>query len=320
MPEHPHVSQIALSVADAARSERFYGDAFGFLPAGGTRLRGRTASRVMGLPNVDAHCRWLVGRDELTQLELLQFTSPAPARSPEDRRPCDIGYARVGLYVADFDAALDRLCALGSPPLTDPLGPRGARRVCVRDPDGVLLELMEDDPGQPSARPPARPECPVALRSVTLSVPNLDRSKAFFAGALGMREAPPDVLHTASMESLWGLSPAHTRRATSVLRAGCVFVELVQTIEPLGRPRPDTYRLSDIGVLNIALGFSERSTFRRAYQRVIDEGYTSHGKPLDVGWYVVVYCSDDQGFSVELLYIHPWFNRFSGYMPRQGKA
>jgi catechol 2,3-dioxygenase-like lactoylglutathione lyase family enzyme len=318
MPEHPHVSQIALSVADAARSERFYCDAFGFLPAGGTRLRGRIASRVMGLPDVDAQCRWLVGRDELTQLELLQFASPRPAQPPEDRRPCDIGYSRVGLYVADFDAALDRLCALGSPPLTGPLGARGARRVCARDPDGVLLELMEDDPGSPSARPPARPGCPVALRSVTLSVPDLDRSKAFFAAALGMHEAPPDVLHTPSMEELWGLSATHARRATSVLRAGSIFVELARYTEPLGRPRPEAHRLSDIGVLNIALGFSERATFRRAYRSVIEAGYTSHGKPLDVGWYVVVYCSDDQGFSVELLYVHPWFNRFSGYVPRRG--
>jgi len=51
----------------------------------------------------------------------------------------------------------------------------GTRRVCVRDPEGVLLELMEDDPRLPSTPLRARPEVPVAVRSVTLSVPDLDR-------------------------------------------------------------------------------------------------------------------------------------------------
>ena len=40
----------------------------------------------------------------------------------------------------------------GTPPLSDPAGEPGARRVCVRDPDGVLLELMEDDPRAPEPR------------------------------------------------------------------------------------------------------------------------------------------------------------------------
>ena len=61
-------------------------------------------------------------------------------------RPCDIGYSRIGVWVADFDRTLTRLRRLGSPPLSDSIGPAGARRACVRNPDGVYVEIMEDDP------------------------------------------------------------------------------------------------------------------------------------------------------------------------------
>ena len=52
--------------------------------------------------------------------------------------------------------ALERAVASGTPPLSDPLGEPGARRACVRDPDGVLIELMEDDPRAPEPRERAR--------------------------------------------------------------------------------------------------------------------------------------------------------------------
>ena len=78
-----------------------------------------------------------------------------PKPLPEGWRPNDIGYTTMGLHVADFDARLAHLAASGVHPLTDPIGASPSRRVCIRDPEGVLLELMEDDPRMPSA--PARP-------------------------------------------------------------------------------------------------------------------------------------------------------------------
>jgi catechol 2,3-dioxygenase-like lactoylglutathione lyase family enzyme len=185
----------------------------------------------------------------------------------------------------------------------------------VQDPDGVVLELFEDDPAREHRPSPAQQSCTVALRSITLSVGDVERSKAFFAGALSMHEAPSDVLHVPAMEALWGLGAAE--RTVAVLRAGAMLVELVQYLAPPGRPRPHDHVSSEIGVLNIAVGFGERATFRRAYRNVLDAGYASHGKPVDMGWYIVVYCIDDQGFVVELLYVHPWFNRFTGYSPRR---
>ena len=64
---------------------------------------------------------------------------------PHDWRASDFEYTMIGLHVADFDAALDRLLRMSGRLLTDSIGPAGHRRVCLRDPESVLLELMEDD-------------------------------------------------------------------------------------------------------------------------------------------------------------------------------
>ena len=78
-------------------------------------------------------------------------------------------------------------------------------------------------PGRPAAA--GRSACPVALRSVTLSVPDLARSEAFFRHGLGLpRSAAP--LRAPEHEALWGLAGARTqqrvRRRQRARRAGAV--------------------------------------------------------------------------------------------------
>src|SRR6266496_2099968 len=161
----PCLSQIALSVVDLALTERWFREGFGFLAAGGARLmaRGPLPSRIQGLPKVASTLWWLVGRDRSSQLELFQFERPLAKLLPADFRPCDIGYTRIGLWVRDFDATLARMRA------------QGHRRACVRNPDGVYVEIMEDDPlaGKLSV---GRDDCPVAIRSVTMLVPDLEQT------------------------------------------------------------------------------------------------------------------------------------------------
>ena len=56
------------------------------------------------------------------------------------RGPCDVGYARSGVWTADIDE---------TSPLSELLGITGARRACMRNPDGVYVEIMEDDRSGP---------------------------------------------------------------------------------------------------------------------------------------------------------------------------
>ena len=148
--------QIAISVTDLRRTQRWYREVLGLEPAGGTNLfAGPLASMVQGVPRAASTCWWLVDRQDFFQIELFEFRSPLVRPLPADWRPCDIGYTMVSVCGRGPRRTLERAAAAGTPPLTDPLGRPGARRVCVRDPDGVLIELMEDDPraAQPRERP-----------------------------------------------------------------------------------------------------------------------------------------------------------------------
>ena len=189
----PPLTQVALSVVDLATTEQWFRAGLGFWPAGGARrmMRGPLASSVQGLPRVASTCWWMVDRNEFFQLEMFQFERPLAGLMAHDFSPCDIGYTRIGVWVADFDQTLARLGLLSSPPLSRPdRTSRCASRLRPQPRRGV----RRDHGGRPA---PGRWTCPEQIgmsrrvRSVTLSVPDLARSEAFFARGLGLKRSRP---------------------------------------------------------------------------------------------------------------------------------
>jgi catechol 2,3-dioxygenase-like lactoylglutathione lyase family enzyme/uncharacterized protein YndB with AHSA1/START domain len=311
----PPLTQVAFSVVDLAATERWFREGLGFWPAGGSRrmMRGPVAASVQGLPRVASTCWWMVDRNQFFQLEMFQFERPLARLMPHDSTPCDIGYARIGVWVADFDQTLTRLRRLGSMPLSNPIGPAGARRACVRNPDGVYVELMEDDPLSGAGLAQSRSACPVAVRSVTVSVRDLARSEAFFSRGLGL-ERSDAVLRAPEHEALWGLAGARTRG--SVFTAGNVLVELVQYLEPVGRQRPPGYRISDQGILNIAFGARSRRDHRTLCARARAAGARENRRPVYLPGAGVIYVNDPDQFSIELLWMSPASGKRWGFTPR----
>ena len=298
------LNQIAISVADVQLSHRWYRDIFGYQEAGGTSmfipLLG--SDKVQGVPDATSVCWWLMDQQDFFQIELFQFSKPTAKSLPEDWRPCDIGYSTIGIHVADFDATLDRLDVRRVRLLGDPIGEPGSRRVCVRDPDGVLLELMEDDPrsGEPRSR---SSDAPVVTRFVTLSVPDLEEARRTWVEVLGLTELPEVRLHGPEHEELWGL-PGATRESF-VLRAGDMFIEVVRYLDPVGRPWPDGYRISDHGLLNVALGLRTYDALRNLVAACETAGIPPNAPPpttLKPVW-SCSYVNDPMGFSIELLYL-----------------
>ena len=315
MAEQARLSQIALSVGDVRRSQRWYRDVLGLVPAGGTNtFMGPLTTMVQGIPRSASTCWWLVDRQDQFQMELFEFRSPPTRALPIDWRPCDIGYTTIGVHVADFDAAVAAARGAGSAPLTDPVGAVGARRVCVRDPDGALVELMEDDPRSqvPRARP--REDVSGVVRSLTLSVPDVERSMQIFVEVFGLEPDAGPPLHTAEHEALWELAGAECKRVS--MWADDFLIELVEYKAPSGKTWPDEYRISDRGLLNMAFGFRDRSSFERQLQRCEAAGLKRNGPPLRTGAVTITYVNDSDGFSIELLHIEPWFEIFGGLKPR----
>ena len=172
---------------------------------------------------------------------------------------------------------------------------------------------MEDDPLSGAGLTPARSGCPVALRSVTLSVPDLAQSEAFFDG-LGLRRSEA-ALRAPEHESMWGLAGARTK--SRLFSAGNGLVEVVQYLDPAGQARPAGHRISDQGILNIAFGARSKRDHAELYRRARGAGALPNRKPLHIPGAGVTYVNDPQQFSVELLWTSPASDRRFGFTPRQ---
>ena len=313
--KEPPLNQIAFSVTDLRRTHDWYQRVFGYIPTGGTRLFfGPIASAIQGVPKAASTCWWLTDQQDYFQLELFQFRSPKVQPLPDNHRPCDVGYSMVGIHVRDFDGFLQKLDSLGIQPLTPPKTIDGNRRFCIRDPEGVYLEIMEDDPRRPGAGNRLRPNTPVVTRSIRVSVPDLEKSRHYFVECLGLPVEKDYQLHTPEHEELWGLPGASYK--SLLLWSGDFLIELVQYTDPVGQPWPDGYHISDQGLLNIALGFRSHKELKKVYKRCVENGYLGNSKPYHFGSWSVVYVNDKQGFSVELLFVRPWYDRFMGFLPR----
>ena len=92
---------------------------------------------------------------------------------------------------------------------------------------------MEDDP-LPEFNRRGRVDSPSAIRSVTVSVPQMSDAAAFFETGIGLKPSTV-ALHTPEHEALWGLAGAS--RESRLFDGGEVLIEVVQYLDPVGKPR-----------------------------------------------------------------------------------
>ena len=304
------LSQVAFSIKDPQKMRRFYCDLLGFRPAGGTRrFRGPTASKIQGLPDVASTCRWYVDGTEFFQFEMFEFENPKPRPKPAGWRPCDIGYTRITLSVFGLDAVLARLAEAGYPAIAGTMEIDGKKRACVNDPEGVFVELVEASPGE------LAPGYPVAFKSVALSVPDLEKSRHFLADVLGVSPVPD---RPVARDELWALPGAISY--ASLFRLGGREIELYQYHDPVPASWPQDYRLSDLGLLNIALGFRSKRELKKVYKLALASGYRANSRIFDFVFGSCVYLSDDNDFSIELLSCWRIGEVYIGFMDKTRKG
>lgn len=311
---NPQVVQLALCTSDMVATVERYTTAFGFADAGGRAFWGEHISDLQELDTPDARCLvwWLVGRQDFVQLELFQHTNPPPRPLPAGWRPCDLGWTRFGVAVPDFDAAVAAVEGTGVTFLSEPLTQDGLRRVAFRDPElGVVVELMEEGPALAGGIRPRHFDLVPAVVYATLSVTDLDRSRAFLVDAVGLVLEPEIVLHDPALEALWGLDGA--TRESFVARGGDIYVEVVRYDDPVPAPVGGR-RLSDQGIMNVAVGWRERAQLEDLYARLDAAGYpiSCELPPPPAG---ATYLRDDQGHSLEILAVPREFDAQYGFVP-----
>jgi catechol 2,3-dioxygenase-like lactoylglutathione lyase family enzyme len=139
------------TVSDLDRSVAFYRDLLGCEVIATQEKQGGYLAAIVGYP--DAHVRMAHLRlpDGEHVLELFEYL--APAGSPADVEPRNVGASHLCLLVDDLAAVCERLREQGvdsfvSPPVEVDTGINtGGYGLYLRDPDGITVELFQ---------PPAR--------------------------------------------------------------------------------------------------------------------------------------------------------------------
>ncbi len=278
-----NICQVALTVSDLPASIRFYSDLFGMKHVFGTSsFRGVYASRIQGLHEAASRCEWLVDDRRFFQLELFKFESPVSRVFQETDE--SVGYRRLSFEVPSLVEFETKTRCHGW--VAVPSAGRG-RGLFLRDPDGIGIDVLEA-----SATAGKGSSC--RLLGVRMVVADLDRTIDTFQQGLGFE--------------------LQSRRAKGSARLvlGDMWLDVAQPKEP--RPRPQDYRLSDIGIMNVALGFDQESDFESRYRQATAAGFTPNCNPVGKrGTARCVYLNDPQQFSVEMLFCKPTLYGLVGF-------
>ena len=144
------VMHIGLTVLDLDRSVAFYRDVLGLEYQGELVMEGPAADAIFGRPDSRARVAYLCGGKALNSppVELIQFTEHRPEEQKTDLFRTSV--SEICFVTDDIQKEYERLTALGeefiSPPQEFDFTADGfgrSRAVYLRDPDGIILELMQ---------------------------------------------------------------------------------------------------------------------------------------------------------------------------------
>lgn len=303
-PAQPALCQVAIVTLDMERSIQFYRELLGFRYAGYFPVRGPVAARIFGVPQVRGECHWLTGDVRFFQIELLRFDEPVSRSRP--RRHDEIGYQRISVEVPDLAAKLRAIEALGGERLTDVLSGADAERAWVRDPDGVLIDLICPRNGAARTR----------FLGISAVVDDLPNATRYFSDCLGLprwasgKGAPPRPPEEDS-----AMIPCPPATESVTLSGGSCWLEL-NHYRASGASGADAERqLTDRGLMNIALGVRRPAQFMHLYRRLLDLGYRCATEPFGGRLSHGVYVQPTSGVSVELIQLPALFDSLWGFKP-----
>jgi catechol 2,3-dioxygenase-like lactoylglutathione lyase family enzyme len=137
-------SHIGICVSDWQRSLCFYRDRLGFRQLFELELAGEPSSTLLRIDDVEFRAIYLE-RDGV-RIELLHFTRPGHTSAPTPRPVNQLGLTHLSLQVRDLDAFSEELAAAGVELLEATridVASAGAKAMFIADPDGTLIELVQ---------------------------------------------------------------------------------------------------------------------------------------------------------------------------------
>jgi catechol 2,3-dioxygenase-like lactoylglutathione lyase family enzyme len=142
------VGHTGITVSNLGRAIAFYRDVLGLPVSETVRASGPLFEKITGVPGADLKVCFV--RAPGLIIELLQYVNP-PGK-PSMLRQCDPGAFHLAIKVQNIEEVVAASSKAGFKAFGDiqtiPEGPvKGMRVVYARDPDGVVLEIIEEPPG-----------------------------------------------------------------------------------------------------------------------------------------------------------------------------
>lgn len=154
--------RAALFVADLDRSSAFYASLGLTSVYFEGELDSASAAKTLSVPpTTRTRCRILKRPDtpNYGMVGLFELTQPAPPRLALGDASPRIGEVALVFYAAEFDTTLAAAAAAGAtigPVTMFQMPHRSQREVCLRDPDGVLINLIDRPPEEQFRDAPVR--------------------------------------------------------------------------------------------------------------------------------------------------------------------
>ncbi len=139
------LDHINIVVSNLREAQDFFLN-LGFKEVSSSRISGERFSLVSGLPDFDAEFVGLSLPGSATNVELIQYYSPAARRKdPESNRPNQLGFRHIAFAVDDIEAEVARLKTKGVEFQSDiqVWEKTGKKLVYFYGPDGIILEFAE---------------------------------------------------------------------------------------------------------------------------------------------------------------------------------
>ncbi|MGE0812633.1 MAG: VOC family protein [Vicinamibacterales bacterium] len=247
------VDTVGTTVADLARSVRFFREVLGFEADGpDVELTGRPYELLHGLFGV----RMRVARLHLghERIELTEYAAPRGRPYPVDTRGNDRWFQHMAIITSDMDAAYARLRQAGvAHASTGPQrlpdwnpGAGGIKAFYFRDPDGHFLEILQFPPGKGDPKWQSRAALFLGLDHTAIVSGSTEASLAFYRDGLGLRVAGQGENYGEEQEHLNNVFGARLR-ITTLRAADGPGVELLEYLAPRdGRPTPLDLKASDL--------------------------------------------------------------------------
>lgn len=144
------IYHVGLVVSDLDRSIRFYRDLLGLEFQGEILMEGEATEKIFACPQCSARVAYLNGDSDynMPPVELIEFQNKAVKTTPGQLFATSI--AELCFYTDDIDAVYEKLLAnqvecLSSPQDFDftAQGFGKSKAFYFRDPDGIILEMMQ---------------------------------------------------------------------------------------------------------------------------------------------------------------------------------